>query len=127
MCPQALAFISRGKAEPRPEVVQDVGGLADYKITVLEKRRRELRVIDIGSFQMGKDRIWPQARTALARDIDVIGARLLQRKPHEFAASLIGVAVVQLVSHLSSPMHCTVSWWRKPCSLIDDLDNRISA
>ena len=66
MCPEALAFITRRKAEPRPEVVQDVGSLADYKITMLEKRWRELRMLEIRSFQIGSDRIWPQARSALA-------------------------------------------------------------
>src|SRR5687767_2550297 len=106
MCPEALAFISRRKAKPRPEVVQDVGSLADDKITMLEKRWRELRMLDIRSFQIGNDRVWPQARSALACDVDVIGARLFERKPHEFAASLIGVTVVQLVSHLSPPVYC---------------------
>src|SRR4030095_7604812 len=104
MCPEALAFIIRRKAKPRPEVVQNVGSPADYKIAMLEKRWRELRMLDIRSFQIGNDRIWPQARSALACDIDVIGERFLERKPHEFAASLIGVTVVQLVAHLN-PSH----------------------
>src|ERR1700687_2021155 len=106
MCPEALAFIVRREAEPRPEVMQDIGGLADYKISMLEKRRRELRMLDIRSFQIGHHRIRPQARSALACDIDVIGPRFLEREPHEFAASLIGVSVVQLVSHFSPPVYC---------------------
>src|SRR5262245_34971855 len=84
-------------------------------------------MLGISSFQIGNERIWPKARTARARDIDVIRARLLQRKPHEFAASLVGVTVVQLVSHLSPPMNCPDSGGVSPCSLVYDLDNRISA
>src|SRR6185295_741366 len=114
MYPEALAFIIRRKAEPRPEVVQDVGSLADYKITMLEKRWRELRMLDIGSLQVRNDRIWPQARAAPACDIDVIGTRLLERQPHEFAASLIGVTVVQLVSHFSPPIYCREIRFRSP-------------
>src|SRR3989338_3491103 len=106
MYPVALPFIIRRKAEPRPQVVQDVGGLADYETAMLEKRWRELRMFDIRSVQIGNDRIRPQARSALACDIDVIGARLLEREPHEFAASLIGVTVIKFVSHLSPPVHC---------------------
>src|SRR4051812_10534814 len=58
----------------------------------------------VRSFQIRRHRVRPHARSTLACHIHVIGLRFFQREPHEFATPLVGITVVELVSHVRSPI-----------------------
>ena len=89
MRPQAARLVVRHQPQARPEKQQDVGGLADQQIASLQVGRRERRAAHSLVFQEVHQRRQTHAAVRrAARDIDIIGAGLLQRQPDEFAAPL---------------------------------------
>src|ERR1041384_8172435 len=79
MQPQPLGLVLRGEPKPRAEPVQDQRGLRDGGLAGLQDRRGERRMLLVFAIDQPIDR----AIAALARDIDVVGARLFQREPDE--------------------------------------------
>src|SRR5688572_30751570 len=95
MHPQPPLFVPWRQAEARPEIVQDVRGLRDCQLAGFENRRSEWRMF----LALAPDQLVNHAIAALARHVDVVGARLFQRKPDEFAAPLNFRPVIKLVAH----------------------------
>jgi hypothetical protein len=83
---------------PRPEIEQDRRTLADDRLAVLEKRRREGRMLRVvhHPHHHGEPLGFP-------RHVDIVGSGLLERQAHEFAAPLDGRPVVEFVRHAARP------------------------
>ena len=95
MRPQPVGLAARHQPQPRPEVVQDQGGLRDHELAGLEKRRRVRRALAaVHHAAHGIDAV-----AAPPRDIDVVGPALLQRQADKLAAALDFRPVVKLVAH----------------------------
>ena len=96
--PQPAGFALRRKTVMRAQKEQDIRGLAEEQLAGLQKGRRKGRVL-------GRSRLHEHLHLLHAafasRDIDIIRSRLLEREPHEFAASLYLRPVVELVTHLA--------------------------
>ena len=95
MRPQPPGLVLRREAEPRPEIEQDVRGLRDDVLAGFQDRRRERRMLFALALHEGDVRL----AAALARDVDIVGAGLLQREADEFAAPLDGRPVIEFVAH----------------------------
>ncbi len=90
--PQPLRLRLRREAEPRSQVVQDQRGLRDdQRAGAQERRRKHLVALHLQHHRLHAPRP--------ARDIDVIGARVLEREADEFAPPLDARPVVELVFH----------------------------
>src|SRR2546426_3030683 len=93
---QPAGLAPGGKAQAGPEVEEDVRGLGDQQLTGAQERRRERRSLDGRALEQVLHRLHA-ARTA--RNVDVIGARVLEREADELAAPLDGRPVIERVSH----------------------------
>jgi hypothetical protein len=96
--PQPAGLLARSKAEPSAKVEQDVGGLRDHQRAGLEEGRRKRRALDAPAV----DQLHHRGNAALAcaaRDVDIVGARLLQGEAHKLPAPLDRRPVVELVTH----------------------------
>src|SRR5262245_26869898 len=102
MHPQPSRLVAWRKTQPRTEIEQDVGGLADHELAGAQERWRERRAFDALSVDELHHR--RHAAFATARHVDIVGAGLLQRQPHELAAPLDRRPVVELVAHRTSPI-----------------------
>src|SRR2546422_2094828 len=94
--PQPAGLAPGGKAQAGPEVEEDVRGLGDQQLTGAQERRRERRSLDGRALEHVLHRLHA-ARTA--RNVEVIGARVLEREADELAAPLDGRPVIERVSH----------------------------
>ena len=95
VCPEAPDLALRREPVLVAEIEEDVGRLADHLLSVPQVGRRE------GGGFTGID---VTGRAALAPDIDVGRARLLQRQADEFAAALDRGPIIELVGHSSPPI-----------------------
>ncbi len=103
MRPEPAVVVVRRQPQPGAEIQQDVRGLADRHLAVLQKRRRERRSFDARAGQHALQRRHAAAfRLRQPRDVHVVGARVLEREPHELAAPLDPGPVVELVCHTPS-------------------------
>src|SRR6267143_2619139 len=94
--PQPAGLALGRKAETGSEVEQDVRGLGDQQLARAQDRRRERRSLDRRALQHLLHRSHAAHTT---RNIDVIGARVLEREANELAAALDGRPVIELVFH----------------------------
>ncbi len=100
--PQPAGIIPWRQTQGVAQEQQDVGALGDQPAAGLQERRRERRhVRPLHQRHHRRDALAVGGRTA--RHVDIVGARRLQRQPHELAAPLDGGPVVELVSHARSP------------------------
>src|SRR5262249_50162922 len=83
-------------------IEEDVGGLREPQFAGLEERRRERRRCHAAAAHQIHHVVFALAVT---RDVDVIGARLLEREPHELAAALDLRPVIELIAH-RPPLAC---------------------
>ena len=92
---QARRLVGGHEIELRPQGVEDVGDLGDHPRAGHQERRRErARTVALAV----EKRL--QGGVAVdARDIDIGGAGVLERQPHELAASLDAGPVVKPVGH----------------------------
>jgi len=105
MRPQPAGLALRNQTEPRPQIQQDVGGLGNHPIAGLEKRRRERQMFDSSAIKKTHRRREALAAPRKTRHIHVVGARLLEREPHEFATALYAGPVVELIAHTKVLLH----------------------
>src|SRR5262245_28968994 len=101
MGPQPPRLVLGREAMARTEIEQDVRGLADQEPASLEERRRERRVFLALAVEQRHDR----TISALAPNVEVIGARLLEREPDVFAAPLNLGPVIELIAHGECLVH----------------------
>src|SRR5262245_9060334 len=99
MHPQPPCLVARRQPQPRTEIQQNVGGLADHQLAGAQERRRKGWPFDPVSVDELHHR--RHAALAAARHVDIVGAGLLQGQPHELAAALDRRPVVELVAHRS--------------------------
>jgi len=79
----------------RSEIEQDIGGLPDHEFSGFQKRRRKRRPA-VARFHHPHHR----GHTALAaRDVDIVGAGILQREADIFAAALNARPVIEFIAH----------------------------
>src|SRR3981081_4722205 len=79
----------------RSEIEQDIGGLPDQEFPCSKKRRRERRRALARLHDPGH-----RGHTAsAARDIDIVGAGILQREPDVFATALNARPVIEFIAH----------------------------
>src|SRR6185436_1607817 len=109
MRPQPARLVLGREAMTRAEIEEDVRGLADQEPASLQERRREWRMFLALAFEQRHDR----SVAALPPDVHVIGARLLEREPDVFAASLDFRPVVELIAHGGSPCRGTATEGRR--------------
>src|SRR5262249_43832556 len=102
--PKPSGLVFRRETVPRAEIEQDVGGLGDQELAGLEERRRKRRMVLPFAFEHRNDRVV----AALARDVDIVSARLFEREPDVFAAALDLGPVVELVAHGLPPCRTTL-------------------
>src|SRR3954452_13472351 len=86
MHPQPLGLVLRREPEPRAEPVQDQRGLCDDRPAGFQDRWSEGRMLLAPAFHEGDVAL----AAALARDIDIVGARLFKCETDELSASLNG-------------------------------------
>ena len=98
MHPQPSGLVAWRQPETPAEVKENVRGLGDDELAGFEERRREWRARDATAVDELQHRR-QAALAAAARHVDIVGARLLQRQPDEFAAALDRWPVVELVAH----------------------------
>src|SRR5262245_32528861 len=103
VCPQPARLVLGREAMARAEIKEDVRGLTDQESASLQERRREWWTFLALAFEQRHDR----TIAALPADVDVISARLLEREPDVFAASLDLRPVVEFIAHGGSPCHRT--------------------
>ncbi len=77
------------------------GGLGDHQFAGLEERRRKRRAVDPVPLEQVPHRRYALALPRQTYDIQVVGARLLEREPHKFAAALYVGPVVEFIAHRS--------------------------
>src|SRR6267378_862201 len=94
--PQPAGLAPGRKAQAGPEVEEDVRGLRDQQLARAQERRRERRPLDRRALEHVLHRLHA-ARTT--RDVDVVGARVLEREADELAAALDGRPVIERVFH----------------------------
>src|SRR5438132_1236231 len=94
--PEPVGLAPGRKAQAGAEVEEDVRGLGDQQLAGAQERRRERRSLDRRALQQTLHR--PHAART-ARNVDVIGARVLEREADELAAALNGGPVIERVSH----------------------------
>src|SRR6185437_581308 len=99
MRPEPAGLLLRGEPETRAQEQQDVGRLADHQPTGLQERRCEGAVGGLSIVENAHEGGDPEPLAALARYVDILGTRLLQREPHVFAATLDLWPVEELVDH----------------------------
>ena len=80
--------------------MENVRGLRDQDVAVLEEGRGKRRMLSARSVHQKLHR---RHAAAVARDIDVFGAGLLQGEAHEFAAPLNRRPVIELICHADPP------------------------
>src|SRR5262245_54963586 len=95
MRPQPARLVLGRETMARAEIEQDVRGLADQEPASLQERRRERRIFLALAFEQRHDR----TVAALPPAVHVVGARLLEREPDVFAASLDLGPIVELIAH----------------------------
>src|SRR3954454_12013835 len=95
MHPQPLGLVLRREPEPRAEPVEDQRGLRDDRFAGFQDRRREWRMLLAPALHEGDVAL----SAALARDVDIVGARLFEREANELTAPLNGRPVIKLVTH----------------------------
>src|SRR5262245_64741169 len=95
MRPQPARLVLGREAMTRPQIEEDVRSLADQEPASLQERRREWRIFLALAFEQRHDR----TVASLPRDVDIIGARLLEREPDVLAASLDLRPIVELIAH----------------------------
>src|SRR4029450_4629342 len=83
------------------EIEEDVRRLGDQEPARLQERRRERRMLLALAFEQRHDR----TIAALPADVDVVGARLLEREPDVFAAPLDLGPGGELIADGESPCH----------------------
>ena len=104
---------ARGRAAP--EIEQDVRGLRDQ-----HRRRPSGKAAQRAACAAAApsiSRCIAATPLAAARDVDIFGARLLQRQAHEFAAPLNRRPVIELVGHAHpglKPVECLACHSRDP-------------
>jgi len=107
--PQPAGLGLRGKPVPRPDELQNVGGLADQKPPALRNGVRT------AASERGRPAAasWRHSGslTGPAGHIDIGRAALLQRQSHKFAAALNLRPIVKLVDHR---MLLEATRWRRP-------------
>ena len=81
----------------RPEIEEDIGGLADQQLAGPEKRRRKRRMLDFLAIEQAEHRAFSAGPSG---DIDIFGASLFQRQADELAAPLNPVPVIELIAHI---------------------------
>src|SRR5689334_17211116 len=99
MHPEPLRLVLRSETNPWSEPVQDQRGLRDDGLARFQDRRREGRMLLALALHEGDVALTPSS----TRDIDIVGAGLLEGEADEFAASLDGRPVIQLIPHRLPP------------------------
>src|SRR5206468_2303738 len=95
--PETRRLALRREAVARGEPQEDVRRLCDHQVPRFQKRRSERQASFGFAFQEARQR--RDAALRRSRDIDVAGARFLQREPHEFPAALYRGPVIEFVAH----------------------------
>src|SRR5690606_7825671 len=98
--PEAGPLLPRGEAEPRSEVVQDEGDLADHDVAVDEVGRRE------GGCRHRLEKPVDDVVAGYPRDVPVRRAGVLEGKAHELAPALYPGPVIEVVWHAGR-----IGWW----------------
>ncbi len=97
-------LVARREVMARAEIQQNIGSLRDNPFPCLEERRRVGRGGDGFVREQPRHRGHAQSVSfGSARDIHIVGVRLLQREAHELAAPRYRRPVEKLVSHDSPP------------------------
>jgi len=100
MNPEPRRLIARRKLQVRSEIEKDVGGLRDDILPCFQEWRRERRTQPTLVFKNLDHR---RLAALTASDINVIGACLFKRQPHELAAALNGRPIIKEIAH-GSPL-----------------------
>ena len=85
MRPEPAGFGGRGEVVTRPEIEEDIGGLADQQLPRSQKRRGEGRMLDLLAVEQAQHRT---LATRFPGDIDIVGPGLLQRQANKLATPL---------------------------------------
>ena len=101
--PQTATLVPRRESMTSAEKQQDVGRLANDEPTGLQKRRCERRMRDAFAVQKAHQRRDTEALAALACNIHVVRASVLEREPHELAATLDLWPVKKPIRHTATP------------------------
>src|ERR1700674_27558 len=88
MRPKPPGLVARRKPMTRAEQEKDIRRLADDELAVLEKRRREWRMLHALAIEKSHNRRHAAALVRLARHIDIARANFFERQANEFPAPL---------------------------------------
>src|SRR5436853_5770932 len=103
MHPEPLRLVFWRKPKTRPEPMQDQRGLCDDGVAGFQHRRRKWRML----LALALHESDVALAASLARDVDIVGTCLLERKADKFPTSLNGRPVVELVAHDPRPQPST--------------------
>ena len=94
--PEPVGLAAGRQSQAVAEMHQDGGGLSNHEIPVTQERGSKGWPQKVVSFNEGH-KFFVTVR--LKGDIDIVGASVLQRQPHKFAAALNAAPIIELIGH----------------------------